>query len=552
LDSKVATIGYGNNVKTSYTYDSRDRPKSIYSFSGTTQLMGLNYTYDGVGNVLSINTESFTYNSLNELISSSGPWGSTSYFYDGAANMLNMTQGSTTTTYGYDSYNRMTSAGSATLTYDANGNLKKIVNGTTTWLYYYDYNNRLIGVSKNGVTVQNNTYSGDGSRVEQTLGSSSSIVYTYEGGANNILFEKNLTSSIVTKNYYANGLLLGEVVGSSTTYYLLDDALGSIRDVTTASNPVNTVFSSDYKPYGLNYGLSESLSIFNFEYTHKPYDSSTGLYYYGARYYYPSISRFITEDSAKYLTILNPLSLNRYGYAENNPETLIDPTGNMIGFPSHYGGYPSTSSSTTPPAPTPTTASTVPGNYVDPGIATSSSTSTTTTTTTTSTTTTSTTQITPPQSTDPGNSRSIEWQSPYIATTLTNNAWAKAEANIGSGTVSVTWKFPEYTTYRGILSGFQLAFVRLRTIIISITVNGVVDGAWAHQLMGDPLLGARPKPTDTVNLQLHFSLPHVLTDFDNPIPFSLDSDDYVQVWVSATYGDLLPVDQHTIEFGFYM
>jgi YD repeat-containing protein len=71
LDSKIATIGYGNNVKTTYTYDSRDRPRSVYSFSGSSQLMGLNYTYDGLGNVLSINTESYTYNSLNELVSSS-------------------------------------------------------------------------------------------------------------------------------------------------------------------------------------------------------------------------------------------------------------------------------------------------------------------------------------------------------------------------------------------------------------------------------------------------------------------------------------------------
>jgi RHS repeat-associated protein len=206
-------------------------------------------------------------------------------------------------------------------------------------------------VSKNGVTVQNNTYSGDGSRVEQTLGSSSSIVYTYEGRANNILFEKNLTSSIVTKNYYANGLLLGEIVGSSA-YYLLDDALGSIRDVTTAT-PVSTVFSTDYQPYGQTYGLSESLSIFNFEYTHKPYDTSTGFYYYGARYYNPSISRFITEDSIQYSNILDPLSLNRYSYVENNPESRIDPSGNVYVTGGYHWYDPSTSQATTPPPPAP-------------------------------------------------------------------------------------------------------------------------------------------------------------------------------------------------------
>jgi RHS repeat-associated protein len=108
----------------------------------------------------------------------------------------------------------------------------------------------------------------------------------------------------------------------STSYYLLDDALGSIMDVTTTT-PVSTVFSTDYQPYGHTCGFSQSLSIFNFDYTHKPYDSSTGFYYYGARFYDPAIERFITEDSMQYSSnIQNPLSLNRYIYAQNNPETM--------------------------------------------------------------------------------------------------------------------------------------------------------------------------------------------------------------------------------------
>ena len=76
--------------------------------------------------------------------------------------------------------------------------------------------------------------------------------------------------------------------------------MGNVRDVTTSS-PVSTVFSSDYKPYGLNYGLSESHSIFNLEYTDKPYDFATGLHYFGARFYDPSIERFITEGSPQCL-----------------------------------------------------------------------------------------------------------------------------------------------------------------------------------------------------------------------------------------------------------
>jgi RHS repeat-associated protein len=53
---------------------------------------------------------------------------------------------------------------------------------------------------------------------------------------------------------------------------------------------------------------------------------NSGLYYYGARYYDPTIGRFISAD-----TIVpnpaNPQSLNRYTYCLNNPLKYSDPTG---------------------------------------------------------------------------------------------------------------------------------------------------------------------------------------------------------------------------------
>jgi RHS repeat-associated protein len=102
------------------------------------------------------------------------------------------------------------------------------------------------------------------------------------------------------------------------------DALGSIRDVTTAT--ASSVFSSNYEPFGHSYGLTETLSIFDFEYTHKPYDSSTGLYYFGARFYDPAIERFVTEDTSKG-SLTDPISLNKYAYARDNPEAIVDLTG---------------------------------------------------------------------------------------------------------------------------------------------------------------------------------------------------------------------------------
>jgi RHS repeat-associated protein len=53
---------------------------------------------------------------------------------------------------------------------------------------------------------------------------------------------------------------------------------------------------------------------------------STGLYYYGARYYDPEIGRWIERDLRRGVAE-NPMSLNRYVYCYNNPLRYVDPDG---------------------------------------------------------------------------------------------------------------------------------------------------------------------------------------------------------------------------------
>ena len=56
---------------------------------------------------------------------------------------------------------------------------------------------------------------------------------------------------------------------------------------------------------------------------------NSGLYNYGVRYYDDSIGRFVTEDSLTG-SRNDPLSLNRYAYARDNPERYEDPTGHFM------------------------------------------------------------------------------------------------------------------------------------------------------------------------------------------------------------------------------
>lgn len=52
-------------------------------------------------------------------------------------------------------------------------------------------------------------------------------------------------------------------------------------------------------------------------------DAETGMYFYRARYYSPTLARFITEDPIRFASG----DLNWYRYVGNDPVNLIDPLG---------------------------------------------------------------------------------------------------------------------------------------------------------------------------------------------------------------------------------
>ena len=58
-----------------------------------------------------------------------------------------------------------------------------------------------------------------------------------------------------------------------------------------------------------------------YKFNGKEFDDATGMYYYGARYYDPRISIFVSVDP------LVEQTMTPYQYVHNNPINLIDPTG---------------------------------------------------------------------------------------------------------------------------------------------------------------------------------------------------------------------------------
>jgi len=187
--------------------------------------------------------------------------------------------------------------------------------GVYTWDYTYDYANKLTQVEENNSTIGEYVYDGEGKRIQKT---ENSITTTYIYSGRNNIFEENSTGS-ACYIYGPTGLIAKRTTinQETNTYFYHKDHLGSTRSVTNSSKDI--IVASTYHPFGeteVEEGSEKYL------YNGKEKDS-TGLYYYGARYYDPEVGRFATRDALKG-RLINSQTLNRYSYCVNNPAKYID------------------------------------------------------------------------------------------------------------------------------------------------------------------------------------------------------------------------------------
>src|SRR5690606_27311478 len=105
-------------------------------------------------------------------------------------------------------------------------------------------------------------------------------------------------------------------------FYFHPDHLGSSSYITNAAATVSQ--HMEYLPFGETL-VDEHTNSYNspFKYNGKEFDEETGNYFYGARYYDPRLSIFISVDPlAEQAPDWTPY---RYGF--NNPIKYTDPTG---------------------------------------------------------------------------------------------------------------------------------------------------------------------------------------------------------------------------------
>ncbi|MBD3387471.1 MAG: hypothetical protein GF414_00860, partial [Candidatus Altiarchaeales archaeon] len=122
---------------------------------------------------------------------------------------------------------------------------------------------------------------------------------------------------------YANGERIAKVYDNGSKVYYLNDHLGSSSVlVDDGGEVVNRI---TYYPFG---EIKIQTGSEKYGYNSKELDD-TGLLYYGARYYNPSLKRWTQPDTIiqdKY----DPQLLNRYNYVRNNPVIYTDPDGHII------------------------------------------------------------------------------------------------------------------------------------------------------------------------------------------------------------------------------
>ena len=156
-----------------------------------------------------------------------------------------------------------------------------------------------------------------GRRIYKSSSSGTSI-YAYDGDS---LIEETSSSGAVVARY-SQGLNIDEplaMLRSGATSFYNADGLGTITSLANTAGSLAQSYTFD--SFGKQTASSGSLTN-SFRYTAREFDTETSLYYYRARYYDPSVGRFVSEDPAGFFG-----GFDFYNYTKNDPIDFGDPTG---------------------------------------------------------------------------------------------------------------------------------------------------------------------------------------------------------------------------------
>jgi RHS repeat-associated protein len=201
-----------------------------------------------------------------------------------------------------------------------------------TYSYTYDVANQLKTVSANGVMLLTNDYDSKSRRVRKVT-PAATTTYFYDDW--NLIEEyiayTNDNTSIT--HYYWGKDLSGTLQGAGgiggLLFLTIDDELyiptydnnGNITHYLDSNG--NVVAQYTYDAFGKAIEQSGLLvNTFRHRYSTKYFDNETSLYYYGYRFYHPTLMRWLNRDP-----IEEDGGINLYAFSYNAPVYLTDALG---------------------------------------------------------------------------------------------------------------------------------------------------------------------------------------------------------------------------------
>ena len=348
-----SALAYPNGITSTYSYDNADQLTGLVHAATSGDILNIAYpSLDNIGNRIQRSedsvTTSYSYDDPYRVLTATNTNATEAFTYDAVGNRL--TGPTSGDAYTYNDAHQLTQAGTASYTYDSNGNQLT----RDGWSQQWDAQNRLIQLqSSDGVDTITFKYDPFNRRIEkqhvETLAGVTTITttqYVYDG--EDIVLQlqtvaDNDGTTTTTKTHFNHGPGIDEplaMVEGGDKYYYHADGLGSIVAITDDAR--NVVQKYSYGSFGTPTPTDPDF-IQPYTFTGREWDDEAELYFYRARYYDPSVGRFISKDPIAIRGNIYNQGVNvtffqyvsavttPYLYTENNPLNFIDPTGLVKG-----------------------------------------------------------------------------------------------------------------------------------------------------------------------------------------------------------------------------